>query len=114
MLGTPVKRVVLNALANSPQFRGLTFAPSAIQYAIGPSRTGIFRRSRSTFGRSASTDLHFATVLGRASRLQRLYYRGVGRGRGAGRGLGVGVALGVAVGVGVGVGVTVTGTMAYA
>jgi len=81
--------------------------------AIGPSRTGIFRKSRSTVGlielecgnayclRSSAECLYTARRLQPITIPSSRY--GVGRGCGAGRGLGNGVGLGVAVGVGVGV-----------
>jgi len=81
--------------------------------AIGPSRTGIFRKSRPTVGLielecgNAYRLRNSAERLDTAKRLQPITIPssryGVGRGCGVGRGLGNGVGLGVAVGVGVGV-----------
>jgi hypothetical protein len=88
-------------------------ALSSTRWQIGPSRTGIFRKSRPTVGLielecgNAYRLRNSAERLDTAKRLQPITIPssryGVGRGCGVGRGLGNGVGLGVAVGVGVGV-----------
>jgi hypothetical protein len=82
--------------------------------AIGPSRTGIFRRSQSTFAQRVKLDEFPANRVSPTTHHRRFPTcgrgSGVGRGRAVGRGLGVtlGVDVAVALGVGLVVGVGVT------
>jgi hypothetical protein len=90
----------------------LTFAPPAISCVIGPSQTGIFRRSRSTFDVGETHLNNLRNFPSHKSLITGHYFvhcGGVGRGCGVGRGLGItlGVAVGVVVAVGVGVDVSV-------
>jgi hypothetical protein len=86
-------------------------------FAIGPSRTGIFRRSRSTpKARNSRVASRVPEYFFYSLTFNSFAY-GVGRGCGVGRGLGVGwcgVAVAVAVAVGVALGVTLGVTVGVA